>query len=703
MPGARVRVPFGGGQRVGIVVPGPVSKPESRHKIKHIIEILDADTLLDDTLLSLLIWASEYYHHPIGECLLSAFPVRMRKALGTPPPTDQHYRLAVNASDALSALGANATRQRRIVEMLCSDPAVGSSLENLKSTLGNCHDALRRLVQKQTIESFTPGQNRVVQSGPVLNSDQQKAVETLTRETNRFSCHLLRGVTGSGKTEVYLEATRFLMEQNRQVLMLVPEISLTPQLVSRFEQRLNTPLAVMHSGLSDGERHRAWLNAASETAAVVLGTRSAVFSQIPRLGLILIDEEHDASYKQQEGFHYHARDVAIKRAALLGIPVLLGSATPSLESYYNARRGRFNLLELPARAGLASLPDVQLVDTRRWPLQDGFSTPLIKALRQRLERGEQSLVFINRRGYAPVMMCGACGWQAHCSRCDALLTLHHGNKSNLQCHHCGDRRAAPAKCPKCGSAELFHAGVGTQRVEQSLRDQFPHARILRIDRDNSSARGALERKLDQVRRHEIDILVGTQLLSKGHDFPTITLVCVLNGDQGMYSMDFRASERLFQSVIQVGGRAGRGQRRGSVLIQTAFVDHPCMAAIQQHDFESFADNELELREQGQFPPFSHIALLRAESVHSDSALQFLHLCATLGEEIVGDSLAVEVMDPVPAPMERRAGRFRAQLLLQSRSRGILRAFIDQLIETIDGHTSARKVRWSIDIDPIDLY
>ena len=696
LPGCRVIVPFGAGRRVGVAV--QVTRRRATRELKHVERVLDREPVLGAPLTALLRWAADYYHHPIGEVFQASLPTRMRKALPTPREADLRHRLLVAADDALASLKPNATRQRRVVERLAaSAPEVRHA--DLVADLGACGDALARLRERGIIESFTKAHGPPPVAGPGLNPRQRAAVEAARAALGRYRAFLLRGVTGSGKTEVYLESARRAIESGLQVLVLVPEIALTSQLVARFRQRLGGRLATMHSALGAGERQRAWRAAAGGDADVVLGTRSAVFSELPRLGLIVVDEEHDASYKQHEGFRYHARDVAVKRAAMQGVPVVLGSATPSLETWGNARRGRYTLLELPTRARGVGLPEMRLVDLRHWPRHEGLSPPLVHALAERLERGEQSLVFINRRGFAPLVMCGKCGWQARCGRCDAYMTLHK-RAGQMRCHHCGAAADAPPCCPACGGERVFFAGIGTQRAEQALAARFPAARVLRIDRDNSSAKGVLDEKLERVREREVDILVGTQMLSKGHDFPGITLVCVLNGDQGMFSVDFRAAERLFQSVTQVAGRAGRGARGGEVLIQTDFADHPTMLSLATHDYVSFADRELAARRVSELPPFSFLALARAESTQREHALAFLRLCKTLAES---GARGVEVMDPVPAPMERRAGRTRAQLLLQSTSRAALGAVLTKMIERACGDRLARRVRWSVDVDPVDLY
>ena len=508
-------------------------------------------------------------------------------------------------------------------------------------------------------------------------------------------------MTGSGKTEVYLNVIQQVLAQGKQALVLVPEISLTPQLVGRFERRFSARIAVLHSGLNDQERLNAWLAAREGKAPIVLGTRSAVFTPLKDPGLIVVDEEHDASYKQQDGFRYSARDVAVMRAARGKIPIVLGSATPSLESLKQAREGAYTLLELPDRTGGAGMPDVRLLDMRRLKLSEGLSPPLREAIAARLAKGEQSILFLNRRGFAPVWMCFDCGWVAPCRRCDAQLTLHQ-KRQKLLCHHCGAEQEMALRCPSCRGENLHPLGEGTERVEGALRKFFPQARIERVDRDSTSRKGALEEKLRRVHEGEADILVGTQMLSKGHDFPNVTLVAILNADQGLYGTDFRSSERLFQLIMQVSGRAGRADKPGEVLIQTWHPGHPLFGALQRHDFHGFADFALTERRETGYPPFSHLTLLRAESPVNGAALKFLQEAHALALRLSpGEN--VNILEPLPAPMERRAGRYRAQLLVQSSSRAPLHAFLGQWVAELTEANFSKKVRWSLDVDPVDMY
>ncbi len=689
---------------VGVVLGVTTESSLPREKLKSIHRLLDAEPLLPPVLLELLIWASAYYHHPIGEVMTTALPVLLRRGLPATAAGEMRYSLTEEARRFPIDTFRRSPLQQRLVQTL-SQHAEGLKAAALAEVAKNWRDAMNRLVARGYIlvaeEPCLPPKPAGRHNAPSLSAAQDEAGKTVRAAVGSFQCLLLHGVTGSGKTEVYLRAIEDVIARGGQVLVLAPEIGLTPQLVARFEGRLNAPVAVLHSGLNDSERLCAWQTARTGQAAVVIGTRSAVFTPMPKLALIIIDEEHDASFKQQDGFRYHARDVAIKRARLEGLPVLLGSATPALESLHNAQQGRYRLLSLPERAGAAQPPRVTLLDLKRLKLSEGISPPLIEALQERLQRKEQSLLFLNRRGFAPVLMCHDCGWLAPCKRCDARLTIHQRSRQ-LRCHHCGADAQLPETCPACGSGNLHGIGEGTERIETVLTRLFPQARIERIDRDSTRRKGALEEKLRRVHTGEADILVGTQMLAKGHDFPNLTLVGVLNADQGLYSADFRSEERLVQQLVQVTGRAGRADKPGEVLIQTFHPDNPVFAALSHHDYRAFGNYALSERQAAQYPPFAHLALLRAESPKPDAALAFLRAARRLAVDLV-EAEVVHLMDPVPSPMERRAGRYRAQLLVQAGERKALHDFLSAWLMQIDGEKSGRKVRWSLDVDPVEMY
>ncbi len=614
-------------------------------RLKHVLSILDEQPLLSEELLTLLRWAAQYYHHPIGEVMAAALPGALRKG-----------RLLKTGEASGVRRGA-------------FSPAPPPSLRSLP------HSSLS------------------------LNPAQQQAVEVITASRG-FQVFLLEGVTGSGKTEVYLRLIEQVVGRHLQALVLVPEIGLTPQLLARFQQRFAVPIAVLHSALSERERAQNWLAAREGRASIVLGTRSAVFVPLARPGLIIIDEEHDASLKQQEGFRYHARDIAIMRARGVGIPVLLGSATPALESLYNVKQGRYQRLGLPERAGGAAHPVIHLVDVRHQPLQGGMSAPLLAAVGLHLARGEQVLLFLNRRGFAPLLMCHACGWNAQCERCDARLVLYLGETRTLHCQHCGAQRARPEHCPACQSTELRMLGYGTERVEQTLREQFPAAEVLRIDRDSTRRKGALDELLARAQSGRAQILIGTQMLAKGHHLPNVTLAGILNVDQGLFGADFRAAERMAQLIVQVAGRAGRAEKPGRVLIQTHHPTHPLLTALISQGYAAFAEAALGERKAAAFPPYGSLALLRAEAVSRAPPLDFLREAKQAAERAAAPG--VDVLGPVSAPMERRAGRYRAQLLVQATRRNELQRLLDAWVPLLESLKTARKVRWSLDVDPLEI-
>ena len=545
-------------------------------------------------------------------------------------------------------------------------------------------------------------ERRAVSSPPVaMNAAQLAAVDAAVPDPLAFAPSLLQGVTGSGKTEVYLAAVARVIAAGRQALLLVPEINLTPQLVERIANALpGTATALLHSRLAPGERRHNWMAAASGEAQLVVGTRLAVFTPLPRLGLIVVDEEHDASFKQQDGVRYHARDVAIYRARLRAVPVLLGSATPSLESYAQARRGRYRWLTLAQRAtAQATLPPVRLVPNRSPESVEGIGPQLQQALARRLLQGEQSLLFINRRGFAPSLLCVACGWKAMCPRCAARLVVHR-DAGRLCCHHCGHVAPIPASCTACGNQDLLPLGSGTQRLEDAVRRLHPQARVVRVDRDSTRRKGAFADMRDAIAAGEVDILIGTQMLAKGHDFPRLTLVGVLGADNALYSADFRATERLFALLEQVSGRAGRGSDPGEVVVQTDFPEHPVFEALERHDFDSFADTLLAERETLGLPPFAHLALLSAEARQVSTVNAFLAQATLHGRALAAEQAAgCEVYSAVPAALARRAGLERAQVLAQSRDRRALQEFLPRWRAALE-QQGERRVRWSLDVDPL---
>jgi primosomal protein N' (replication factor Y) len=700
-PGTRVLVPFGRQQLVGIVLCSKHHSEVRLAKLRAVRAVLDTQAVFDTALLQLLRWAAHYYHHPIGETLTTALPLALRKIRPVAEQTVGVWQLTELGREQSPTGLRRAARQARVLEVLQAHPQ-GLAREALAVPLAVLHTLQAKGWIART-EASAPApvlQPDRVTAGPDLSAAQSRALAQVQAAGDQFACFLLEGVTGSGKTEVYLRLIAPLLEAGRQVLVLVPEIGLTPQLVERFRQRFQLAISVLHSGLSDGQRLQAWQQAAAGQSGLILGTRSAIFTPLKNPGLIVVDEEHDSSFKQQDGLRYSARDLAVWRAHQLNIPVILGSATPSLESLYNVQQGRYRHLQLPERAGEALHPHMHLLDLRGQPMRDLLSDSLLQAMHRHLGRGGQVLLFLNRRGYAPVLLCHACGWVATCGRCDARMTLHQ-RRGQLRCHHCGSQRPVDRYCPACGSSELLGIGEGTERIEQALGEQFPQHPALRIDRDTTRRKGALEDALAAAQSGQAKILLGTQMLAKGHHFPEVTLVAILDADQGLFSTDFRAGERLAQLIIQVAGRAGRADKPGEVLIQTHHPDHPLLLQLVKEGYPAFAAAALQERRESLLPPYASMALLRAEAPQAEHPREFLEQACALAETLRGES--VQLWGPVSAPMERRAGRYRAQLLVQTAQRAALQHLLTSWIAQLDTLKSARRVRWSIDVDPIDTY
>ena len=699
--GMRVIVPFGKRQVVGVVlgIRDHTDVPPAR--LKSAIALPDAAPVLDTGLMQLLDWAAAYYHHPIGEALSTALPALLRKPETPPDASRQRWRLTGAGREQAPDTLRRAARQAQVLTELAPHPQ-GLPREALPAPRA----VLARLEQKGWIESFEtsdtapPPAHALLTDPHQLNPAQQQAVEHITAGAGHFKAFLLEGVTGSGKTEVYLQAITPLLEAGRQVLVLVPEIGLTPQLVERFSTRFAADIAVLHSGLNDRERLDAWRAATTGRAGIVIGTRSAIFTPLAQPGLIIVDEEHDASLKQQDGFRYSARDLAVWRARQLDIPVILGSATPSLESLFNVQQGRYQRLHLPERAGRAAAPPLKILDLRGQPMRSLLSTALLEAMRQHLDSNGQVLLFLNRRGFAPVLLCHSCGWIAECRRCDARMTLHR-HSGELRCHHCGSQRRAETVCPGCGNDDLLAVGEGTERIEQALQGYFPDESILRIDRDTTRRKGSLEAALTEAQTGKARILLGTQMLAKGHHFPSVTLASILDADQGLFSADFRASERMAQLIVQVAGRAGRADKPGEVVIQTHYPEHPLLHQLIAGGYPAFAEVALRERQEALLPPFASLALLRAEATRADYPRDFLQKARELAEPLCAGK--VQLWGPVAAPMERRAGRYRAQLMVQAGKRADLQQLLAQWIPLLEKEKSARKVRWSIDVDPVDTY
>ena len=702
-PGQRLWVPFGRQRVAAVLVELASSSTVPEAKLRAATALIDETPVLDPSLLELLLWSAEYYRHPPGEVLSAALPGALRSGAAA-LETAEHWTLSAAArTGELPPLSPRAHKLRELVEFLqLHDAADEAALGALSS---RWRDHVRELEKRgwvRRLQVTPPAAPRVAvaaSAGPEPTPEQRDAIEAIAAAAGRYAPFLLHGVTGSGKTEVYLRAIDAVVQRGQQALVLVPEISLTPQLVARFAARFAVPLAVLHSSLTDVERLRAWRAARSGEAPVVIGTRSAIFAPLANAGLIVVDEEHDASYKQQEGFRYSARDLALARAQRLSIPVVLGSATPSLESLERTQSGRATLLSLPGRTGGAKPPAIHLIDLRRHAATQGIATPTVLTIKRHLDAGGQVLLYLNRRGYAPTLFCPSCGWAAPCPRCDARLTVHRRD-GRLHCHHCGTEQRIPELCPTCGDATK-PVGQGTERIEETLASLFPDVALERIDRDAVRKRGALEAALDRVTSGEVRLLVGTQMLTKGHHFPDVSLVVVLNADQGLFGTDFRASERLAQSIVQVAGRAGRAERPGEVLIQTEYPEHPLLAQLISGGYDAFAAAALEERRSASWPPFARVAVLRAEAARSDVPMEFLERAreAAIAIAVRG----VEILGPATAPMERRAGLHRAQLLLHAPSHSPLQRLLARWIPAVEELPEARKVRWSIDVDPLELF
>ncbi len=706
-PGVRLRVPFGRREVIGVLIEVAQETEVPPDKLRKALQLLDERPPLPSALFELCQWSAQYYQHSLGDTLSWALPALLRQ--GEPAERRlQRFWIAQPDARPEDPRLARAPRQREALKTLRQHPH--GVLHELLGQLGLVKDSLDLLQAKGLVKVETryhqPHRHQsawLAQAELPLNGEQRLAYEAV-RAGSGFHCYLLEGVTGSGKTEVYLQLIRATLEAGRQALLLIPEINLGPQTLGRFEQRFNARIALLHSALTDRERMDIWLAARDGELDIVVGTRSALFTPLKHPGLIIVDEEHDASYKQQEGLRYHARDLAVVRARFENLPVVLGSATPSLESLHNAEQGRYAHLRLSLRAGGAQPPRFERLDVRSRPLDSGLSQPLLKAMGATLERGQQVLVFLNRRGFAPTLLCHDCGWLAQCPRCDARMTYHRGS-GELRCHHCDQRQTPPRHCPSCGKLDLRPVGAGTERAEERLQLLFPDVPVLRIDRDTTARKDALGKLLRTIHSGAPCILVGTQMLAKGHHFPKVTLVAVLDADSGLFSADFRASERMAQQIVQVAGRAGRAEEPGQVLIQTHLADHPLMVQLAEEGYPAFARQALQERRAAGLPPFAYLALLRADAHRQDQVENFLEAAYHVAEGLAVNLALpqVELLGPVPAPMERRAGRHRAQLLLQSSSRAPLHRLLGIWVVQLESLPEARQVRWSLDVDPIDLF
>lgn len=699
--GVRVLVSFGRQNLVGVVLEKiDPSKPlDSNIKLKAITEVLDDQALLNPKIIQMAVWSSQYYQFPIGEVMHTTLPTLLRQ--GKP------YNLLARAWKVLDLEAdqkvSRSLKQKDAYKILKLHPQ--GTAETILNLSGIETATLKALQKKEIIDcelveqDFSPEPVQLAQMPLTANTDQKNAIDQILKFKEQYHAFLLDGLTGSGKTEVYLQVMQDILEQGKQVLVLVPEIGLTPQTISRFQSRFHCNIVLLHSGLNDTKRLQAWQYAQTGKASIILGTRSAIFTPMPNLGLIILDEEHDLSFKQQEGFRYHARDVALYRAYLEKCPIILGSATPSIESYFLTQQKKLTLLQLNERATGATLPKIHLIDLKIAKKQSGISDSLIREIQQRLEKEEQVLIFLNRRGYAPVLICESCGWQANCPHCDAHFTLHKTPYEHLHCHHCGTINRLPDQCPSCQQQTLKPIGMGTAKVEENLQALFPDFPVLRVDRDSTSRVGSWQKIYDQIHQSKPMILLGTQMLAKGHHFPYVTLVAILDIDSGLLSVDFRATERTAQLIVQVAGRAGRAEKKGEVFLQTLRPDHPLLNTLIEKDYRAFAKQTLADRQLALLPPCRYAALLRCESKNQDDNQSFLTSVTQQLRQHTGD--LIEIWGPIPAPMERKAGRYQAHVVLLSNDRAKMHFYLREWWPVVLQQKPST-MKLSIDIDPQEL-
>ncbi len=714
-PGMRLKLPVGGKRVViGFLIRISDHSEWPKDQLKRALQVLDDQPLWQPALWQTLLWASQYYHHSLGDVLHSALPLKLRKG-GDEPLETSGYRATNLGFSCDAKLLSRSARQQKALALLKEHPQ-GLTLAFLKSA-GLDTQVLRQLQQKELIEEIAIARfNGIDEAAPQqtlreahlsLSPQQANACEKILAARGQFHCFCLDGITGSGKTEVYLQLIEALQIDHWQTLVLVPEITLTPQTIRRFKARFRFPIALFHSELSDNEKADTWTQAKLGHARVIIGTRSSVFMPLKNPGLIIIDEEHDGAFKQQDGFQYSARDLALMRAHKEQLPIILGSATPSLETLHNCQLGKYTHLILDQRAGGSQQSRYKVIDTRNQKLQFGLSDTVINKIRETLKAQQQVMVFLNRRGYAPMLMCHHCGYHLPCPHCDAKLTVHK-KQQQLRCHHCGYQEPLPSKCPQCQHEDLQYMGQGTEKLETHLQALFPGFDVLRFDRDVLRHKQQLEQQLMRIEQGQPLLLVGTQMLSKGHHFPKVTLVVIVDADAGLFSLDFRASEHLAQLITQVGGRAGRADLPGEVWLQSRQPQHPVLMTLLQKGYPAFAQMTLLERQSAALPPYSYLALLRAEAVQDEPVLEFLNQAMMQAKNLQQTLFptaphTVSAQGPVPAPMARRAGYKRYQVLFQSQHRSALHKLLDQLTPHLESDPRHRKLRWSLDVDPIELY
>lgn len=710
-PGLRVLVSFGRRKVIGILVAIAPGSTLEKRQLKKITQVIDESPLFPSPLFKTLLWSAAYYKHPIGEVLSTALPSNLRA--GDPLNETFHWwKIVKSVSAETTPLLSRAPKQNALYQLLTSNEK-----ENTKTTIEMITKAditkpflnelmkkgiVEEIVENTTTEKAFTAINPVAFNKHSLNAEQATAVKAIKKKLGSYSAFLLDGVTGSGKTEVYMRIMQEQLAQGKQCLIMVPEIGLTPQTISRFEERFSCPVVALHSGLNNKERLSAWRAAKGGVAGIVIGTRSAIFTPLAKPGLIVIDEEHDPSFKQQEGFRYSARDLAVVRGKEEKLCIILGTATPSLESLHNAQTKKYQHLKLKQRAGSAKPAPAELVDIANGNLDNGFSPQVLFRIEKHLQEGSQVLVFINRRGFAPILNCQACGWVSECENCIAQLTVH-AKPPSMRCHHCGIVKHLPKYCPYCKSANLSTLGMGTQKIEKFLSEKFSKHQVIRIDRDSTRSKKRLSLLLDEVQKGDPCILLGTQMLAKGHHFPNITLVAILDADAGLFSADFRGQEQMAQTIVQVAGRSGRAERAGEVLIQSRYSNHSSLQCLTKNSYAEFSEALFKEREQTSMPPFTHLCLIRAEGKEFKSPLTFLEQVSATAEQLCKQyKFSIELLGPLPAPMEKRAGKFRLQLLVKGSKRTDLQNLLSILAPMMEDIKVTSSVRWSIDIDPLEL-
>lgn len=706
--GMRVQVPFGKQQTLGIIVHIDQQPCIPLEKIKPATTIIDNEPLLSSSLIALYQFASRYYQYPIGETIFGTLPSLLKK-ISLVKKNQLLFKLS-EFGQALKPNGYSKIPRQIALWQLFQASSIPLNLAEIKAA-GFNSNLLKHILAKGWVESLPPcllesnpepslaSELKHAKEQPLdLNSYQQNAVTQVIANPN-YKTYLLEGITGSGKTEVYLQIIAHFLQAGKQALVLIPEIGLTPQTIARFQRRFATPMAVLHSKVTRRERLEGWMRAKRNQVKVIIGTRSAVFVPFAKLGIIILDEEHDLSFKQQNGLRYSARDLAIARGRIENIPVVLGTATPSLESLHNSHLGRFQLLQLPQRAGSALSPSFHIIDLKGIYIEEGLSASLLQVIKQHLQDKNQVLIFLNRRGFAPALLCHNCGWSAKCLRCDAGLTFHQ-QPPRLICHHCTTTYKVPSFCGKCQTSNWVFQGIGTERLELALQHHFPTIGILRIDKDTVRGKKAMEKILQKIHQQKAQILIGTQMLAKGHHFPQVTLVCIINIDSGFYSTDFRAREHMGQLILQVAGRAGRAEKPGQVYLQTHHPDHPLLQTLIQQGYSAFAHLLLEERKQASWPPFTYLVLLRAEATKPHIATQYLTQAAQVAEHLSDNR--IQILGPIPAPMERKAGFFRALLLLQCNQRQVLQSWLEVYTPQLETIKCKGEVRWTLEVDPIEM-